>query len=229
MRGDISDDYASSDDLPSIESVKVHHTAKVIRDWVRTVLCPPALKRLYDVGMGVQTFATPTAAGNVVNIEAPPVVQVNALKVITALGIPTQMGLVDGNDNEAQGILALPPLDLDAARQVAHGDRYVAPDVHARAVAQLQPGTAKPHEDELPASVVTPLRPMSERIAAGEFTVVEIDEGVKTADTREDAAPGPIADVETPAKAALRRHRERMAARARAPVSSALPRDEVAT
>jgi hypothetical protein len=205
-----------ADGKPAIGDVKVKHTAKVVRDWVRSVLVPDAVKRMYDIGMGIQTFDTPTAAGNVVQVEAPPSVQQKALQALIQLGVPTQLGIVDGDDNALPGVFALGALDLDAARQQAHGDRYVAPEAHARAVATLQAGLDNVVHDAVAAiptgpTNVPPLKPMSERIAAGEFTVVEIEEGAgEQTGTDEDRPPGPIAEVETPATRALQRQRERM-------------------
>lgn len=203
-----------ADALPDLRSTLVATPAKLVREWVRAALLPGAIKRLYDIGMGVQTFQTPTMAGNVVEIEAPPMVQAQALKTLVSIGVPTQMGLVDDNGDTLPGVLALGTLELDAARAESHGDRYVSPETHARLVAGVQngdPAATVRDDDVTPA----PMRPMSERIEAGEFTVVEVEEGVNSPGKAEDVdtPPGPIVHVETPAQLALRRHRERMAAK----------------
>ena len=210
-------EYHGADALPGIDGVKVGYPAKMVREWVRSVLLPPAIKRLYDIGMGVQTFDQPTAAGNVVTIEAPPMVQTQALKTLVAIGVPTQMGIVDGDDNTLPGVLALGTLELDAARAESHGDRYVSPESHARLVAAVQNGdpAATVREDESDGDGHAP-KPMSDRIAAGEFTVVEIEEGIGAPTEHaqsDDVPPGPIVHAETPAQLALRRHRERMKAK----------------
>ena len=54
-----------------------------------------------------------------------------------------------------------------------------------------------------------PLRPMEERIAAGEFTVVEVDEAAELVAASDDVAPPPLTEPETPEQAALARHRAR--------------------
>jgi hypothetical protein len=193
-------EFKTASALPSIGMPHVGYPAKLVRDWVRSVLVPHAVARLYDIGMGTEKFDTPTMAGNVVSVEAPPAVQVKALAVLTAIGVPTQMGIVDGDGNTLPGVIALGPLDLDEARQQAHGDRYVAPEVHAR----LQAGM-------LTGDPTTPLPPpMSERIKAGEFQMVEVDEGVGH-DSRNDvdSAPGPIPAHETTEQRILRQRRER--------------------
>jgi hypothetical protein len=101
-------------------------SANVVREWARAVLVPPALKRLYEMGMGVTKFATPTAAGNVISIEAPPAVQRAALSAVIGIGVPAQVGLI-GETDERPGVLALGEWDdvagaspLDQARAEAH-------------------------------------------------------------------------------------------------------------
>lgn len=194
-----------------IEKVNVTRTARAMRGWVLKHLIPDAVLRMYDIGMGVQTFDTPTAMGNVVQIEAPPMVQQRALAALIGLGMPTQIGLTDDQPDRLPGVVALGPLDLDSARAQVHGDRYVSPEAHARLLAAAHNGGVVPTGpiEDAPVPV-----PMEERIANGEFQVIEVEEGVGVAShSSDDAPPGPIADMETPEKAALRRHRERMAAR----------------
>jgi hypothetical protein len=203
--------YRGASAYPQLGSEQfVTHTAKTVRDWVRSVLVPPAVKRMFDIGMGIEKFQQPTAAGNVVTIEAPPMVQQRALAVLISVGVPTQMGLVDNDGNTLPGVFALPGLELDAARQEAHGERYMPPEHYAAvraAVTAGDPAASAALEDAPPATQ----RPMEERIEAGEFTLVEVDEGVGMNVSRdEDVAPGAIVPEETPAQLALRRHRERM-------------------
>lgn len=206
-----------ADGLPGITQVVVKHPAKLVREWVRSVLLPPAIKRLYDIGMGVQTFDQPTAAGNVVTIEAPPMVQAQALKTLIGIGVPSQVGLVDDDGNALPGVLALGALDLDAARREAHGERYMPPEHYDAVRAAITAGdpAATVRDEDAPS---LPMRPMEERIAAGEFTVVEVEEGIGSpqgASQDTDTAPSPVEPEpeETPAQAALRRHRERMKGR----------------
>jgi hypothetical protein len=203
-------EYKGADALPDLSDQRVSYPAKLVRDWVRSVLVAPAIKRLHDIGHGVQTFDTPTMAGNVVRIEAHPSVQVKALATLVAIGIPTQMGIVDGDGNTLPGVLALGPLDLDAARQQAHGERYVSPEMDARLRAGVRAltngtngGVTGDPSQELPP-------PMSERIKAGEFQMVEVEEGVGT-DVRNDVdhAPGPIPEHETTEQRILRQRRAR--------------------
>lgn len=204
---------------PSLGSQQfVTHTATTVRDWVRSVLVPPAIKRMFDIGMGVEKFATPTATGAVAQLEAPAAVQERALRTLISIGVPTQMGLVDNDGNTLPGVFALPGLELDAARQEAHGERYMPPEHYAAVRAAVTAGdpAASAAPEDAPSM---DLRPMDERIAAGEFSVVEVEEGIGASMSQdEDVAPGPIEPIaevtpETPAQAALRRHRERMAGR----------------
>lgn len=162
--------------LPDIGQALVQHPAKLVREWVRAVLLPPAIRRLYDTGMGIERFDTPTAVGSVLRIEAPAAVQVKALAALVSIGVPTQLGIVDSDSNVLPGVLALGPLELDAARAEAHGERYVDAATHARLVAAHQ--ADGPLAEQPVAPVASTLRPMAERIAAGEFEVVEVDEGV---------------------------------------------------
>lgn len=109
-------------------------SAKAIRDWVRAELIPPALLRLYRIGMGVETFKIPTQAGNLVDVEAFASVQVDALSKLVDIGVPRQLGLVDNTDGELPGIMALGTLDLEEV-QVAHEQRYLgAGNGHVRTV-----------------------------------------------------------------------------------------------
>lgn len=100
-------------------------SAKAIRDWVRAELIPPALLRLYRIGMGVEKFKIPTQAGHLVDVEAFASVQVDALSKLVDIGVPRQLGLVDNTDGELPGIMALGTLDLEEV-QAAHEQRYLA-------------------------------------------------------------------------------------------------------
>lgn len=200
-------EFKSADALPQIGSVHIGYPAKIVRDWVRSVLLPPVLKRLYDTGMGVQTFDTPTAAGNVVQVEAPPSVQVKAMQTLVAIGVPTQLGIADDNGNVLPGVIALGSLDLDAARASVHGERYVSPDADARLRAGVHALTTT---GQLPTPATAPA-PMAERIAAGEYEMVEVIEGVGSKDRDDaDTPPGPIPErPETTEQRLLRTRREK--------------------
>lgn len=137
-------------------------SARSVREYCRAVMLEPVLRRLFDIGMGVERFETPTMAGNVVTIPAPAVVQVRALVAIRDVGVPQAIGLVDGGGGELPGVIALAPLELDEARRAAQGERYIAPPVPIAAQDDGQPS-------------LTP--GMAARIEQGEFEIVEIDEG----------------------------------------------------
>jgi hypothetical protein len=114
-------------------------------------------------------------------------VQVQALKALIGTGLPAQVGLVDDDGHTMPGIFALGALDLDAARREAHGERYIA---------------APP--ESLPL--------MEERVARGEYEMVEVFEGVGTVSPTEDRAPGPLPPApETLEQRILRERRERRA------------------
>jgi hypothetical protein len=198
-----------SDALPSIEGAFAVHTSKLIRDYVRSVLSPPLLKRMYDTAMGVEKFDTPTAMGNVVRVEASPVVQMATARALVQIGVPAQLGLTDGDGNVLPGVIALGPLEMDAARRESHGERYVPAEDHARLMAQHT--AHDPHAPERNAQPAS-LRPMAERIAAGEFEVTEVDEGVGVTITESnDKAPPPLVEVMTPEKKVLaNRHAKKL-------------------
>lgn len=183
-------DRRNSSSLPALRSLTdALINTKLVRDYARAVLVEPALKRLYDIGMGSQTFEVPLGDGTTKQLAAPASVQTRALMGIIAIGVPAQLGLVDGNDETLPGIFALGPLELDAARQLAHGDRYMAPPV---------------------AIVEAPLASMDERVAAGEFEMVEQDETAVMAAAAEDTAPpAELPAADTPEQAILARRRAR--------------------
>lgn len=158
-------DRVAADTVADISGQFGLHTAKLIRDWTRSVLGVHALKRLFDIGMGVAEFDVPTMTGRVVTVPASAGVQVKALATIVAVGVPRQLGIVDQGDGELPGVFVLGELDLDEARREAHGERYMRPD---GALPAMTDGRTGPPGEPLP--------PMAERIAAGEFELVEIEE-----------------------------------------------------
>lgn len=171
----IAETIVDSRDLPGLtETIAVSVRAKVVRDYIRTVICEPVIKRMYDIAMGTAKFETVTPLGNTLLLPAPPQTQVRAGLGLMGHGLPSTIGLVDDEGNMLPGVFALGPMELDQAREAAHGDRYMGRE-HA-------PGG-------------NGLAPMSERIEKGEFEIVELDEGqLQTAS--EDTAPPPL-DPET--------------------------------
>jgi hypothetical protein len=87
------------------------------------------------MGMGTLKFETPTPAGNVVTIEAPPAVQRAALMGVIGIGIPAQVGLV-GETDERPGVIAVGEWDdaagespLEHARAEAHAGMRSLPAI----------------------------------------------------------------------------------------------------
>lgn len=176
-------------DLPNMSRAEAKAvSAKMVREYVRAVALEPAIRRLFRIGMGVEKFDHVTMMGNVIEVSASASTQVKALAEIVAIGVPGQIGLVDGDGEMLPGVLALGPMQLDAARQAAHGERYIA-------------AGASPLD--------TALRSMEERIADGEFETVEVDEGIGHETQSEDVAPPPITPTLTPEQAILAKRRAR--------------------
>lgn len=172
-------------------------TARVVREYVRAVMIEPAVKRMYDIGMGVETFDVPTMAGNTVTVPASASVQVKALSALIQVGVPAQIGLVDDDGQTLPGVVALGELDMRAVQTTEHAARLGA-------AARVFGESAVPQDQPL-----TPA--MSERVAAGEFEVVEVEEG-HGVNAPADAAPPPINESEmTPEQIILARRRARKA------------------
>jgi hypothetical protein len=174
--------------------------ARVIRDYVRAVMIEPVVRRLYDVGMGVETFEVPTEAGNVVEVPASPGVQVDALKALIQIGIPHQLGLIDDDGNTLPGAIILGELDMRSAQETVHGARMAG-------IARSLGGEPGAHASS------PPLPPMADRIAAGEFEVVEVEEGVgQDRQHAEDQPPAPLTEGPmTPEQRILAKRRARRA------------------
>lgn len=176
-----------SDSLPDIRAeIARALSTKIIRQYIRAELVEPVVKRLYDIGMGIERFDMPTMAGTIVRIPAQARTQVGALKLLLDSGIP-RTNLVDEEGNRIAGVFVVGALQLDEARQLSQGDKYIG-DGEAR---------------------VTQLDPMAERIERGEFELVEIDETAEQAQRDDpDAAPPPIVpEPDTPEQRILRRRR----------------------
>jgi hypothetical protein len=222
-----------ADALPGPTANFVGLTGRMMREWIRGVLLPPAVRRMYDIGMGTTRFEVPTMAGNVVSVPAPASVQVKALQAVIGAGLPSQVGLVDGDGETLPGVFALGALDLDSARRDAHGERYMGsglPAIEAGAgeAAESEPGeVAEGREAPLTRErtaeilreaartsadkVVRAVDRMADRVARGEFEVVEVEEGVgHERSGSEDKAPGPLPPApETTEQRILRERRER--------------------
>lgn len=241
--GDAPDDRRGSAGLPSIsQALAMALDARAVRAYVRATMLEPAVRRLYDVGMGIQEFRVPTMAGTVVLVPASPSTQVRALTALIEIGVPKTVGLAEGGDGELEGVFALGPLELDQARKAAHGERYIAAPVEVMGMAPpdapegFVSNSVEPERPDMPVPELVPtsakdaadrtadtalklddvLGPMAERIRGGEFELVEIDE---TADTRKaaddlDAAPPPIVEESTLEQRILARRRAERARRA---------------
>lgn len=106
-------------------------TARLAREYIRATLLEPMIGRVFEIGMGITTFEVIAPgrgkkAARRVRVEAPAAVQVQALLGLTALGVPTQLGLVDDDGNTLPGVVALGELDLVAAQETALGGRFTA-------------------------------------------------------------------------------------------------------
>ncbi len=158
-------------------------TSRIVREYVREVMLPPALKRLHDIGHGIAKFDTAVASGPggaaILQLEAPPNVQRQALSDIVAIGVPRLRGGIDGDGSPINGVIVLGMLGtdetpgLDAARERAarhrveeHGPSppalgpggYIPPPGHETVVyeedlsgAQSQPSPDDPPPTTMPA------------------------------------------------------------------------------
>lgn len=102
-------------------------TPRWMREYVRTHLLPSVVQRLFDIGMGTTRFEQTTMVGKVIQVPASPAVQVRALDSLKLLGVPQQLGLADDDGNTLPGVLVMPPLELDATREIAHASMHGAP------------------------------------------------------------------------------------------------------
>lgn len=195
-----------SQSVATLESVIERSTAvvlaKTVREWVRSVLVPPALLRLHDIGHGLTRHEVATMVGTVM-VPPSASVQVKALTALVGAGLPSQVGLVDADDNALPGVFALGELELANAREAAHGDRAFTALGMAGVEGEVVEGTG------IPASTAA-------RVERGELEVVEVEEGVGVTRETDDRAPGPIVPHETTEQRILRERRERKAAKAAA-------------
>lgn len=197
------------------KKVSAAYTPKVVRNWVLGELTEPSIIREYEIGHGITTFATPTAMGNIVQVEAPPVVQRAALQHIISLGLPTQVGLVDDEGNQLPGVIALGAYDMEAAQELAHGPRFAA---HGGIAGAIEGAL---HEGDRVADVLPPSSGSQYELPA-EHELVMVEEGIgSVTQTSEDRPPEPVSEEPTPEQVVLARHRERMKKAKHKPVPAA--------
>jgi hypothetical protein len=211
--------------LATIHDPQMKLSARVIREFVRGTLVAPAAQRLYNIGMGIEKFPVVVPNGDsavkIIDVPAPPAVQVKALTAIIQVGVPPQAAPLDTNAEELPGVLVLGEDDVDSARQLAHGERYVPPErrlsAFAEAVGEPSPTMgAYPSDPGVTTSGIDPT--MQSRVEAGEFELVEVDETPDSAEaTRDDrgatdaSPPVPPPDTASLAKQILARRRARRA------------------
>jgi hypothetical protein len=178
---DAGDEGKVYDGVPAIGLPLKQVSSSLVRDWVRSALVPSALERLYKLGMGQLTFATPTQAGNVVHIEAPPAVQRAALRDVIAVGVPQSVGLT-GEGDALPGVLAMGEFELQQARS----------EVHARRVGDGSNGTIGERIDAIADEIVEKVLG-TEYVAPEGHEVVEITESAtSSADDRAAEPPPPV-------------------------------------
>lgn len=170
-------------------------TARVVREYIRSEMIEPIVKRMYDIGMGVETFDVPTMAGNVVNVPASALTQLKALLGLVQVGVPSQIGLVDDDGQTLPGAIVLGELDMQSARAQVHSPRL------------------NQVSEAFGTIIETALALDSALSPAMQFEVVEVDEGIDAAGRHEvDQAPPPIDPSEmTPEQIILAKRRARKA------------------
>lgn len=181
-----------SGSVPDITVPLKRVSAAIVRDWTRAALVPAALKRLYDIGMGVTRFEVPTMAGNVVKIPAPASVQARALQAVIGVGVPQSVGLT-GEGEQLPGVIAVGEWELEEHRIEAHSgvrslpaavstggievppeppaqEPYVAPEGHevVEIVESATAGDVLSTEDAPPAHepIAAPVRDLAKTILA---------------------------------------------------------------
>lgn len=162
----------SSANLPSIDQfVQRNMASRVVRSYVREVMVPDSLKRLYDIGHGHTQHDT-VVGFEIVKMEAPPAVQVAALRSLVAVGVPTPKPGDDGI-GKAIGVLALGVLELGQARERATAQRlaeqgpvaqigrggYVAPEGHELVVVEERFDSAQRDSDSDAPAPARPRKP----------------------------------------------------------------------
>lgn len=210
-------------DLPAPGDAPVTYRATVLTDWVRAMMVPQALMRLYDIGMGITQFDRVEFDNKnqpvVVKLPAEARVQVSALsKVVDAGQITRPVSPADAGE-PVDGVLALGEWELAAARAEVHtlapAQSLDTPDASAPATPAAAPLDYTPPDGH-------------------EIVVVEEGIGITPA-TSEDRPPRPIREPLFPtaaerALANLRRLRSKKKAAPSpaspaSPLSPAIPRD----
>lgn len=226
------------EDVPDLTELYDRVAPKLVRNYIRTTMLPGVLLRMYEMAMGRTLHPTFSPLGALLELEAPPQVQASVLKSLASLAMPTNHTLDQEQPDTLPGVIALGPLDMEHARRQAHGERFIsagpveAVDVtnEHRAEQPVEDGPPGTHPSMMGEGRVTgdpdaaPLPPMEERIARGEFEVVEIDEspnderGVRHDPGAEDAEPlGPRIErvLDVPPTPRARKAREILAKRRR--------------
>lgn len=94
-------------------------TPRYLREFVRKQFSNSMLQRLYDIATGDAQFSVAVAVPGmkdhpphveVVEVEAPAMVQMLAAKGLIDVAIPKQMGLVDGED-KGTGVILVPAME----------------------------------------------------------------------------------------------------------------------
>lgn len=155
---------------PMHHFVKTGLSASTIRSYVRETIVPEAIKRLYDMGMGLTSHDT-VVGFEIVKMEAPPAVQRGALMDLARIGVPSPKPGDDGL-TRIPGILVLGELELGKARaraaqarvaehgpvaQIGRGG-YVAPEGHEVVVVE-ENFESPSRSDENPTVAARPRKP----------------------------------------------------------------------
>ncbi|MGH3428503.1 MAG: hypothetical protein ACRDQZ_13200 [Mycobacteriales bacterium] len=160
--------------------------ARAVRDYVRSVLIPPAIIRLYHIGMGIEQFDVPTGFGNVIHVPAFASVQVDALSKLIDLGVPRQLGLIDSTGDELPGVMALGTLDLEEV-QAQQGQRFLAAGNGHPSNGGAQVSPADPSRPEIHENGDVMLSPS---VRHGDYEIVEVEQDAMA--PRDGERPGEI-------------------------------------
>ncbi len=200
-------------ELTALTDAFTVHGARVIRDWVRSVLVPEALLRLYKIGMGVEKFKIPTEKG-LIDVPAFASVQVEALSKVVDVGVPRQLGLVDNTGEDLPGVMLLGPLDLEEAQRAnrqqlrlvagnghpSNGGASVSPADPDSAVFSRDTGDSADHGDVI----------LSPSVRAGGYEIVEVPQDAMAAPDGQkpgELPPPPVERKPTLAQEILARRR----------------------
>lgn len=117
-------------------------TPRFLREFVRKQYANSSLARLYEIAQGEATFLIPVAVPGMkdcpprvemVEAEAPAMVQTIAAKALIEVAIPKQMGLVDGED-KGTGVIFMPAMETQAAEDADYEvmEEEIGPESDAR-------------------------------------------------------------------------------------------------